>query len=533
MVNIKKSFVASVILTSLSVSAYAGNYCTAIRGNGELAPTHWSALSKIVEHKGMPQSVAGGSSASITMFLLDGLSRNENLSSEKDLKSIEQALLIKSFVPHLLYTYSEDANAAGVMQFIGDIMGIGKKSGLIAKLKQALKVAKNVPMFYSILGEYGPLINPDIAIGLKQNFSFYKKQIAEGIKVFGGFDALTDNNIFYRTGIIDFKYLGLLFGRIADFYAGYGDELVNGKITNFINECRDVSVNKQWKEIVATKPVCHKLFNDALHAYYASRVITKTNTNGHSKVRVPEFKVIMAPQFPNKMIFEKVGSGLDSLPTTSLVVGDAVARYQGELEAYAAKEAKDTGDLVIDYDSELKYGYWGNEESLEIVKMNLDEYFADDLKSQKFTALQGGSWFEVLGTSPAEPGLSNLQRIVDGNSLNSSKIIDKSYFEKGLFFMPSFSAIPWFNEKNPSQGVAPFREGMYSAGGWNDLHPTIVLKANGCEDILYLTRQDGESVFGQQIFIRLTGYTDKISFWKNISEHNPPMLGKLEPEILF
>ena len=37
---------------------------------------------------------------------------------------------------------------------------------------------------------------------------------------------------------------------------------------------------------------------------------------------------------------------------------------------------------------------------------------------------------------------------------------------------------------------------------------------------MYVSRQDGESVFGQQIFIRLTGYTDKISFWKTIEEGN-------------
>ncbi|MBT4723189.1 hypothetical protein HOB30_05515 [Candidatus Falkowbacteria bacterium] len=504
----------------MSTSALSANYCTAIRGNGELAPTHWSALSKIVEHKGMPKTVSGGSSAAITMFLLDGLSRNKNLSQDLESKKIEQALLIKSFVPHMLYTYSEDANASGVMQFVGDVMGIGKKSGLIPKLKEALKIAKNVPMFFAILGEYGPLLNPEIAIGLKKNFSFYKQQISEGIKVFGGFDALSDKNIFYRTGIIDFKYLGVLFGRIADFYAGYADDRVNEKIKMFLEECRDVSVGKQWREILMTKPVCHKLFNDSLNAYYTNTVIEKQNLRGHSKMRQPTFKVVRAPKFPNKMIFEKVGSGLNSLPTTSLIVGKAVDRYTESLNNYAKLEAKNTGDFVVDYDTELKYGYWGSDEALEVVKLNLEDQFPNDLKSQKFSALHGGSWFEVIGTSPAEPGLSNLQRIADGSKLKKNNVLSKKYFYKKWFFMPTLNAIAWFGEDDDNSGVVPFREGMLSAGGWNDLHPTLVLKASGCEDILYLTRQDGESVFGQQIFIRLTGYTDKISFWKEISKNN-------------
>ena len=134
--------------------------------------------------------------------------------------------------------------------------------------------------------------------------------------------------------------------------------------------------------------------------------------------------------------------------------------------------------------------------------------------------LEGGTWFEVLGTSPAEPGLSNLTRLPDSQNLNPRKVINKRYFYKKWGFLPTLSAIGWFNEKHPSWGVIPFREGILSAGGWSDLHPSLVLKASGCDDVLYVTRQGGESVFGQQIFIRLTGYTDRIRFWRDIRDTN-------------
>ena len=84
----------------------------------------------------------------------------------------------------------------------------------------------------------------------------------------------------------------------------------------------------------------------------------------------------------------------------------------------------------------------------------------------------------------------------------------------------TFNAIQWFDEKNVSNGVIPFRENIYSAGGWPDLHPVLVLKASGCDEVVFVTRQGGESVFGQQVFIRLTGYTDKIRFWKEIKSQN-------------
>jgi hypothetical protein len=65
-----------------------------------------------------------------------------------------------------------------------------------------------------------------------------------------------------------------------------------------------------------------------------------------------------------------------------------------------------------------------------------------------------------------------------------------------------------------------YRNDMISAGGWSDLHPTLVLKAAGCEHVAYLTRQDGDAVFGQQVFIRLIGETGKIPQWGNIGDNN-------------
>ena len=62
----------------------AGNYCAGIRGNGELAPAHWGSMARIIENKGLPESVAGGSSAAITLFLLDGVSRNDTVNKDSE-----------------------------------------------------------------------------------------------------------------------------------------------------------------------------------------------------------------------------------------------------------------------------------------------------------------------------------------------------------------------------------------------------------------------------------------------------------------
>lgn len=507
-----------VVLFSFYIftSSVHAKYCAGIRGNGELAPAHWSSLARIVENKGMPDKASGGSSGSVSLFLLDGISRNQNLSLDEDRKAIEQALLLKTIVPHVLYLFNEDAKAPVVMRLVGHITGMGD-GGFIHKVKNAIKIAKDAPTFFRMLKEYGPLINPVLARGLRNNFNFYKSQLMEGIKVFGDFNAETDGNIFYREGAIDFKFLGILFGRLADFYAGYGNKKTNDALSEFVKTCSVDSFGKEWDEIVANKQECGTLLTNAFDRYYERpSEIMYMRVGVESSART----IYKKRKFPNKMIFEKIGSGLESYPSTSLIVGAAASRYKKRLNEYNSSFAVLNEDFNVDFSSELFYGYWGEEDKLQNIKNNLKTLYPNDLKSQKFYPLDGGTWFEVLGTSPAEPGLANLQRLAILGDADSNRVINKPYFYSKWRFFPTFNAIPWFDEKENVNGVLPFREEMYSVGGWSDLHPSLMLRASGCENIIYVTRQGGETVFGQQIFIRLTGYTDKISFWKNIREKN-------------
>tara|TARA_Y100000782_G_scaffold4962_1_gene5893 strand:- start:147009 stop:148898 length:1890 start_codon:yes stop_codon:yes gene_type:complete len=503
-------------------SALGGNYCAGIRGNGELAPAHWGSLSRIIEHKDLPKTVAGGSSAAITLFFLDAISRNEEVSArDEDERKNQRALMFKTLVPHIMYIGMEDVKVPKIMKMVGNVMGIGD-DGFIAALGKAVKVAKDLPMFFDVLGEYGPLLNPELASGLRKNFSFYKGQIAEAIKVFGSFDAKNDMNLFYRKGLVDFKYLGVLTGRIADFYAGYADEQTNEKLQYFLDQCAEDSRGRSWPELMAKNPVCQKLFVDSLQAYYGPKYETRRVRRLGGRV-TRTIKTKIPRTFPNKMVFEEVGSGIDAYPTTSVIIGDAVQRYKEKLAEYESKDAQGVEDFSLDFNLELKYAYWGRTHGLDTIKDGLKQHYPNDAKSSLFKPIDGGTWFEVLSTSPAEPGLSNLQRVPNGPAIDPSRVINKSYFySKSFFFfsIPTFTAQKWFNEDNQDYGVIPFREEMFSAGGWSDLHPTLVLKARGCEDIVYITRQGGESVFGQQVFIRLTGYTDKISFWKDIKKGN-------------
>src|SRR5690606_25187121 len=94
----------------------------------------------------------------------------------------------------------------------------------------------------------------------------------------------------------------------------------------------------------------------------------------------------------------------------------------------------------------VRFGYFGDPDSIDAIT----KAERSDLKSQMRIGLGQPTWREVLSYSPAEPGLSR--------------------------------ALPVNGE-------------LVSAGGWSDLHPVLVLKDVGCDEVVYVTRSDPESNF--------------------------------------
>jgi len=74
--------------------------------------------------------------------------------------------------------------------------------------------------------------------------------------------------------------------------------------------------------------------------------------------------------------------------------------------------------------------------------------FEIEIKTSKFHAIGPASWRTALSYSPAEPGLARALELPDGT---------------------------------------------VSAGGWSDLHPTLVLRNMGCDNVVYVTRTDIET----------------------------------------
>lgn len=458
-------------LLPLQALAESSSYCVAIRGNGEAMPAHWGAMSSIVQKKGLPTAMAGGSSASITIFLLESLSLNK-LAKTKT----HQSLLIKSFQGYF-ETLAQSPESLAVAALLADKEKFTDYLQKAAELEQLNFRSANdidlIPLLKKHLSslltlgrsaEFKALLNPDFTTYLQKTLvltkslergddfssinkvAFRKDQISRAIKQFGKFDATTDETLFLRPGLVNFRHLAKIIGVMGDFYAGTKlhdekkHEAFESKVKRFLADCSPNSENLTWRELTSQKPFCRQILSQAIRVFRES----VQEENGQQS-----------------RINQQVGTHIAAFPTTSILISQAVQDFKELRGRYEENQ-----DLAFKINfrvsqRDLKFGYWGKKEHLKTIESFLrrSTLTRDDAKSQKFISLGESNWLTVLSTSPAEPGLSS------------------------------------FIELDPQR---------ISAGGWSDLHPTLVLKAYGCKDIFYVTRKGGESLFAQGVMKRLT-----------------------------
>lgn len=494
----KKSLNAILVFSvcfSLVRISHGSGYCLALRGNGELAPSHWGAVSNVVEKLGLPQAQAGGSSASITMFLVDAISTNPHIKNDK----VKAALLIKSlegiveFLSQtkqwqefaLLYSQVQQlqAGSSSVIETVAAQLNStqslsvsqakawsSKNSELVLKnIQLATKLGFIDPVSYQpLLGALAGLPTATAASQIEKHLltiQFYGRELYNTLRVFGKFDAKSDDNLFFRPGIVNFDILAKQFGRIAQFYTAENKTPgVQILWMEFFKQCSKPSENKVWSDLRQSHPVCAQTFYELVKTHFQSE--------------------------PQKTFESRpIGASIASYPTTSVLSRTPVVRgasvpknlptsydqADAALKDYATSMTTDFGTRFIIADPDtVRFGYWGRKAGLAEIEKNLPR---DDEKSLRFMSLGEASWKVALGLSPAEPGLSPLKRFTTQTG-----------------------------------------EPLISAGGWSDLHPVTVLKAAGCQDVIYVTRRGGESLFGQGVAKRLLGADERwLKGWEDLA----------------
>jgi hypothetical protein len=435
--------------------------CAAVRGNGESILTHFASLSRIVEHYGVVDGMAGGSSGSITTFTYESMLKNpvmhrcgtKRCSADGDAARVALALKSVQGYANVVGDSEEAVSIKGLAATVAKLQADYAAKGIDALgTAESAEAAKRLK---EVLGvpEVRAIVNPEVFTMLADvpHLAFNVGEIKTSITQLGAF-SVDDNRLFFRSGVLNWPALAQLFGRVGDFYAGYGPS-DKAAMSSWLDACAESTRDKPWAEAadvaIPGGGTCGSAF-DALVKDYRVKARAAEGTYA-------------------SRIDERVGdakSPLRKLVSTAVLEREAVTEYKAARARYVSGEFP-TGSVPFEPAfTDVNFGYWGSDADLEKVKGNEQRF--EDLKTKKFSSLGNAPWREILSASPAEPGLSRFVELSDGR---------------------------------------------FSAGGWSDLAPALVLKNLGCEHVVYVTREGDESSFATKI-AKNAGMSE--ADWKNL-----------------
>jgi hypothetical protein len=365
--------------------------CVGVRGNGQRLWVHFSSLARIVEAFGPVYGYAGGSSATITGFLLDSMQSNpfisdcgDNTCCNDTQQKARLALLLKS-----VQAISDKPNAIAFSSIIAPVVTAITQKQIVERLKSEDKNVRDaaVDELIDILetkGKGGPvkggvfeLVNPEFIHLLKTSPDpvYHAIDILESSK--RGLDP-NDPMIFIRPYPINFGGVAEWLAVLAGFYAA--DEPVDKKLmSTFMNDCALPGLGLDWLSIeklsTSTSSTCGEMF-DALYQDYLDHLEAK--------------------EYPSR-VNTQTGASMKTLITTSVLEGDAAKLWKTKSDEYY--QGKPVTSMDVSFD-DIRFGYFGDLQTLKKVKKALPQLFSD-AKSQRFVSLGRATWLDVITTSPA------------------------------------------------------------------------------------------------------------------------------------
>lgn len=361
--------------------------CVAMRGNGELIMAHMSSLARITEDVGLIDGGAGGSSASISLFLYESMIKNPevwkcaggNCDTLYYRKRI--SFLLKSMWGFLA-SVGESPQAKAVLQ-LGSFAASVKKLGILALL-DAKKVAEAHAALTKALSDplIKGLLNPEILKMVNETNpalrSYYIRQIVTMIQSIESWSA-EDKTLFFRPSLLSFDDLADKAGKFGNFYAGYTPQAA--QLGALMDRCAEASFGKTWFELKRTNEQCTDGFSDLANEYIQN-FISKS-----------------------QRVDEKVGATMPLLVPTSVLSEKDSARFREGFEKYMKNDGFSEFEFKVF--SDLKFGYWGMNSETKALLANKKAY--RDEKTSRAVSLGETNWKMALAYSPAEPGLSRLK----------------------------------------------------------------------------------------------------------------------------
>eukprot|EP00549_Striatella_unipunctata_P022598 CAMPEP_0118688468 /NCGR_PEP_ID=MMETSP0800-20121206/8940_1 /TAXON_ID=210618 ORGANISM="Striatella unipunctata, Strain CCMP2910" /NCGR_SAMPLE_ID=MMETSP0800 /ASSEMBLY_ACC=CAM_ASM_000638 /LENGTH=569 /DNA_ID=CAMNT_0006585737 /DNA_START=167 /DNA_END=1876 /DNA_ORIENTATION=- len=355
-------------------------FCVSMKGNGYKFSSYIGAFARISEELGSIHCATGGSSSSIMVFLMESVAINPSTrrcnGGRRPCTDLEkrrrEALLFKSFTQVPLFdglysAFLELTDTGGGLGETGPDFVLGILRALANRgFGDLVNFVDLAALFHLLLQSPRPRLHLEDLID----------------EFIPGLFAALPNDAFVRTGIVNFNHIAELFGRIGDFYSGYGPYNNRG-MEQWLDRCNELFVGLSWDEAIELDGgnLCEADFLRIYNQFLRQR--------GNLR-------------FVRSRLDEPVGTHRYALVVTSLIVGDAAAQWRAASEQYRQWQDVTFSPSFDDF----RYGYFGDETQLDRVVANLRADYSDRIRAQRFEPLVGYTWKETLSISPAEPGLS-------------------------------------------------------------------------------------------------------------------------------
>jgi hypothetical protein len=416
-------------------------FCAAVRGNGQYIFTHFGSLARITEEYGILDGIAGGSSGSLTAFIYESMRMNPILNkysgAEKELKL---ALMLKSMLGYLdTLKGTDEFIALAGMQVFGEAMNDKGLETLESDDADRAKSTLNV-----ILADPNVrrLVNPEIFTMLSgrdnppyKSLEFKIDEIKQAAGALTAF-AANDQKILFREGLVNMKNAADMIGRIADFYA-LSKHVDKVAMESFLDQCGDAqSRGLDWRQVTKLDrggKKCGKIFSDLVASY-------------RSEHRKSNFVT------PMSRLDDHLGKAIETVILSAYVENDPNAQTTAPQDFTAALKRYRNGDepaYDVDFDN-VHFGFWASEGWKTKLIAGIAQ--STDAKTKKYRSVSQSAltWRDIIPLSIMEPGLSRM---------------------------------------------IPVDADRVFIGGWADLHPVQPLKAAGCDEVIYVSREGPETKF--------------------------------------
>lgn len=408
--------------------------CVALRGNGTHIVSHVMGLARLLPQWGEVDVFAGGSSSTITTFLYESIALNPAVRVLDDKsKPRALALLLKSTIGYASQVSAEPEWQA-LLSFKTLTERLNEKGIFDLSRTDYPKLASDIRAIFGS-EEFKELVNPESLRMLQSSntdITKFHRNVREVQKA-----ALSLVNLDAEDSDVFFRPGVVNFSKFISLIGRVADFYAGygysgPDMATFIKDCSERTDDKLWSEISLKK--------------------TNTGTCGERfTTMIKNWRNGRQNNFQHR-IDDIPGLATKSIMVTSVVEEpEAIKKLIAYDKLYQASKPR---KLAFNFE-DVRFGYWT---STGLSSKVIDSWTrsSNDLKAKKAIHLGSKStWRQILEKSPQEPSLGKY-----------------TTFESNEHLI-----------------------GALSLGGWADLHPVQVLKAAGCEEVIYLTRRTDETVF--------------------------------------